>query len=205
MDNDGVEWKAIKGYEMYTVSSRGEVKGVSGKLLKQGTDNGGYKTVSTFKDGQQKTHRVNRLVAQAFLPNPLGYRVVNHRDKTRNNNDISNLEWTSQGLNCTSTNTLRGDSSRTLPRGVVKRDYADAFSAGYTTVSPTSGRRKQRHKVFKTAEEAGEFYKKMEAQKVLDLEALHRNQAERSRVSAERRSMAAAELESHWLARGIVI
>ena len=33
------------------------------------------------------------MVAEAFIPNPNNYSVVNHIDGNRKNNEVSNLEW----------------------------------------------------------------------------------------------------------------
>lgn len=35
---------------------------------------------------------IHRLVAQAFLPNPNGCRIINHKDENRSNNSVNNLE-----------------------------------------------------------------------------------------------------------------
>lgn len=42
---------------------------------------------------------VHRLVAQAFIPNELKLETVNHKDENKLNNDVSNLEWMTQGDN----------------------------------------------------------------------------------------------------------
>lgn len=43
--------------------------------------------------GFTKSVLVNRVVAWAFLPNPLDLPQVNHRDGNKENNAIGNLEW----------------------------------------------------------------------------------------------------------------
>lgn len=37
--------------------------------------------------------KVHRLVAQAFIPNPKNYPIINHKDENPSNNHINNLEW----------------------------------------------------------------------------------------------------------------
>ncbi len=68
------------------------------KLLKQGNVNG-YKRINLYKNGKMKHYLVHRLVAIAFLPNPNGYKEVNHIDENKANNMISNLEWCSSKYN----------------------------------------------------------------------------------------------------------
>lgn len=46
-----------------------------------------------FKNGKRKTHRIHRLVALTFIPNPDNLPIVNHIDECKSNNMISNLEW----------------------------------------------------------------------------------------------------------------
>lgn len=118
-------WKPVVGYEgVYEVSSFGRVRSldryrkykdsipnslalVKGKMLKGKIDKDGYieYALCTGKHKQMKFYRVHRLVAQAFIPNPNNYPVVNHKDENKQNNMIwvnedgsidynkSNLEW----------------------------------------------------------------------------------------------------------------
>lgn len=88
-------YKDIKNYEdLYEVSDTGLVKNkVSGKILKPGTDERGYLYVNLWKNGKYKTYRIHRLVAEAFIPNPLNLPQVNHIDENKSNNNMDNLEW----------------------------------------------------------------------------------------------------------------
>ena len=97
------EWRPIEGFEDYAVSSLGRVKRVTGgrgarvgKILKPFTTEDGYFRVEL---GKQK-HSVHRLVAQAFIPNPLNLPQVNHKKgKEKWNNTVSNLEWITDEAN----------------------------------------------------------------------------------------------------------
>ena len=50
---------------------------------------------------------IHRLVAEAFLPNPLGLRDVDHIDGNKSNNRVENLRWVSHKENCNNPNTKR--------------------------------------------------------------------------------------------------
>jgi len=107
------EWKAIEGYEgYYEVSSLGRVRSlprtvssgrgwnypVKGKILTPASDRGGYQLVTLRKDGQ-RTLKVHRLVAEAFIPNPLKLPQINHKDGDKTNNRVENLEWCNSKAN----------------------------------------------------------------------------------------------------------
>lgn len=101
------EWKDIQGYEgLYQVSNQGRVRSLDrkmkcsdstrfykGKILKPSLNAQGYLFIYLSNKGITKEYRINRLVAEAFLPNPNNYPVVNHIDKNRTNNKVDNLEW----------------------------------------------------------------------------------------------------------------
>ena len=96
-------WKDIKGYEnKYQISNLGNVKSLVGnhKMLKPKIDRG-YKRVGLSMDNKSKLFRVHRLVAEAFIPNPNNYPMVNHIDRDKINNVDSNLEWCTALYNVT--------------------------------------------------------------------------------------------------------
>lgn len=95
-------WKDVPGYEgLYRVSNMGRVKRVASDriLLYDCSDKRGYLRVTLCKYGKTKRHLVHRLVAFAFIPNPYGYRCVNHLDENPLNNCVENLEWCSHKIN----------------------------------------------------------------------------------------------------------
>ena len=87
-------WKKIKGYDNYLVSDRGRVFSYKRRIfLKPGKDGGGYFYVDLCKNGIRKKHKIHRLVANTFIPNPENKRTVNHIDGVKTNNFAINLEW----------------------------------------------------------------------------------------------------------------
>lgn len=87
-------WKPIEEYEGYEVSSYGRVRSKR-KILKPQLTEKGYLRHTI----QNKSNKVHRLVAQAFLPNPNNYPEVNHKDENKQNNRVDNLEWCSHSQN----------------------------------------------------------------------------------------------------------
>lgn len=96
------EWRPIDGFPNYQVSNKGKVMNLkTGRILKNRIDSFGYAIVHIHKgDGTKpKQIRIHRLVAQAFLPNPLKLPQVNHIDECKTNNDADNLEWCTASQN----------------------------------------------------------------------------------------------------------
>lgn len=104
------QWRPVKGYEgKYIVSNNGNVMSVprsytdelgrnyvvDGITLAKCDDARGYDRVRLGDSGMMRVHR---LVAEAFIPNPLNLPEVNHKDGNKKNNCVTNLEWvTHQG------------------------------------------------------------------------------------------------------------
>jgi hypothetical protein len=80
----------------YFVYEDGRVQSPSGKFLKaQVIDSRGYMRVWPAC----KPVRLHRLVAELFVPNPLGLPEVNHLDGDKQNNAAGNLAWSSRKQN----------------------------------------------------------------------------------------------------------
>lgn len=91
-----VEWRPIEGYENYSVSNTGLVKNTkSGRVLALKTTHDGYYVVNLCSHGEQKTVKVHRLVAIAFIPNPEKLYAVDHINLNKFDNRVENLRWLS--------------------------------------------------------------------------------------------------------------
>lgn len=122
-------WKDIKGFEgYYQVSNKARVRSVDriidgvnqwGKItfsrksiIRKGSiSRSGRRRVNLYRDGTMKTIPIHRLVATAFVPNPKGYNIVNHKDGNPLNNLPDNLEW------CTASHNTRHAYEMGLAKG----------------------------------------------------------------------------------------
>lgn len=71
----------------------------NGKILKQYRDKDGYAVVSYTENNITINHKVHRLIAKTFIPNPESKPNVNHKNGIKNDNRIENLEWATQSEN----------------------------------------------------------------------------------------------------------
>lgn len=113
---EGEKWAFIPNTrEMYSISNYGRLRreartfnigdGIERnlspcirKLLK---NRQGYYSCSIGIDGKRRHFRINRLVADAFIPNPNNYPISNHIDEDKGNNHYTNLEFCSYSYNTT--------------------------------------------------------------------------------------------------------
>tara|TARA_R110002096_G_scaffold74910_2_gene177300 strand:- start:168 stop:632 length:465 start_codon:yes stop_codon:yes gene_type:complete len=87
----------IPDYDNYTIYENGDIyskvrRGGGGKLTPS-TGNNGYYYTHLTKNSITKNFLVHRLLGICFIPNPENKPCIDHIDRDRTNNDLSNLRW----------------------------------------------------------------------------------------------------------------
>lgn len=103
------EWRPVnvdggKYVGLYEVSNKGRVKRLGGTTVRKSGDRlltgspnskkkNSYLTVMLCAENKSKRFSIQKLVANAFIPNPNNFPQINHKDENTHNNEVSNLEW----------------------------------------------------------------------------------------------------------------
>lgn len=158
METKNEIWKPIEGYEdRYEVSNLGRVRSLDmvlpcvvngvettrvrhGKIIKPFVGRTGYH-YAMLRDGKRsKNCRVHRLVAAAFVPNPLHLSEVNHKDEDKSNNRADNLEWCTSKYNHNYGTTIKRAADKIRRpvyqmsmRGVIIQEFASVTDAANAT------------------------------------------------------------------------
>lgn len=96
----GEQWRDVVDYEdLYLVSNYGRIFGLKNKIILKQNPIRGYCNVCLCKDNKPRTFRVHRLLAFAWIPEVEGKPYINHKNGTRNDNRLENLEWCNNSEN----------------------------------------------------------------------------------------------------------
>lgn len=139
-------WRKIHGFENYSVSADGRVRNdVTNTIKTISLDHAGYCSVLLHANGMKKKSYVHRLVAIAFIDNPLQKREVNHIDGNKQNNSVSNLEWVTSSENKRHNYDVLGYKQH--PQSAEARAKISAYFKGRT--SPNKGKPMSKEQKFK--------------------------------------------------------
>jgi hypothetical protein len=87
------EWRIINDFPNYSVSNFGNVMNTKTNRIMKLCVKGGYQHICLVNDVKKNTFKVHRLVALTFIENTENKPQVNHKDKNKLNNNVTNLEW----------------------------------------------------------------------------------------------------------------
>jgi hypothetical protein len=89
-----VDLREAPGYEGFYAASRdGRIYSLRYSRWLSPATTRGYLVVTLSRRGRQKVCKVHRIVAAAWVPNPLGHPQVNHLNGVKSDNRAANLEW----------------------------------------------------------------------------------------------------------------
>jgi hypothetical protein len=162
-------WKKVENYEgYYEVSNFGRIRSVNRKIkasrgstrIREGKImipqlKKNYYEINLSKLSDTKNYILHRLIAKAFIPNPLNKKEVNHINGIGTDNRIENLEWVTARENSLHAyrtglkKTRKGEGKEnsklteenimeirsTLPYHGYKADLARKFSVTITLIS----------------------------------------------------------------------
>ena len=139
----------IQGFSNYLIYPDGRVFSKRrNKFMKIKTTKNGYKRIG-LRNNNQYFKLVHRLVAEAFIPNPDNKPCVDHIDRVRTNNHISNLRWVTYSENSQNLGDIKTNTSG--HKYISKIKYGWVFRKNINGIKHTKG--------FNTLEEAIEYKK----------------------------------------------
>jgi hypothetical protein len=107
----------IKDYPGYSISNHGNVKSykrykINGRILKAHFRKDGYKMLHLRRNNGQHHKYVSRLVAEHFLNEWNNNLEVDHIDRNKSNNHISNLRLSTRRQNCENKSSRKNSTSK---------------------------------------------------------------------------------------------
>jgi|TARA_Y100000310_G_scaffold301575_1_gene338161 hypothetical protein len=93
-------YKKIPILENYEIDTLGNVRNIKTKrILKDRADGDDYRQINLRLNKKPVTYLIHRLVAITHISNLHNFKFVDHIDRNRTNNKVSNLRWVDSKAN----------------------------------------------------------------------------------------------------------
>lgn len=112
----------VRSVDKQSLDNRNRVRFKKGKLLKPAKNGFGYLVVNVSGFRHKRNWKVHQLVAIHFLPNPMGYPCINHKNGNKTDNRAENLEW------CTHSHNAKHAFSSGLAKPPVNTGFRNGIS-----------------------------------------------------------------------------
>lgn len=92
----------VVGYQNYLIYEDGKIfSKKSNKFLKSAKNKNGYLQVNLWNNNKFMKFYIHRLIALHYVnnPDPDKYKIVDHLDRNKSNNNITNLRWVDNYIN----------------------------------------------------------------------------------------------------------
>ncbi len=95
----------LNEYEgFYKINRNGDIWSCRYKKIMSAVESqGGYMVIGLTKNGKQHQHSIHRLLGIQYIENPDNLPEIDHIDRNRKNNDLSNLRWADKKTQCSNT------------------------------------------------------------------------------------------------------
>lgn len=89
----------LKEYKEFYVDEQCNIYNAKGHKLSPYIGVDGYVHITRSENNKKYRYRVHTIIANVFVPNPNGFKYVNHIDSNKLNNSPENLEWCTNSQN----------------------------------------------------------------------------------------------------------
>ena len=147
----------VQGFPNYLIYEDGRVFNKQTNYFKKATKfkQTGYMFVSLYNNTKDKKYLIHRLIAIHYIPNPMNKPQVDHKDRNRLNNDISNLRWVDA---CENQENIGPQSNNTSGHKGISKHSQNPNSIGWVFEKGYRGKRYRRRFKSKTDALCYKFY-----------------------------------------------
>ena len=89
-----MEYKIIEDFPKYEINEEGNIRNKkTGRIMKPYMMKSYYRITLIKEKGKRDSAPVHRLLALAFIPNPENKPIIDHINRIKTDNRLSNLRW----------------------------------------------------------------------------------------------------------------